>query len=137
MARSSIRHLYSHAKYGDADYEMMEDCDWYIETPENKRILIKFISFELEYEQNCSYDYVQIFDGGYDDAASLLGKYCGNTVKTHRRLRIISFSCCLQSHDINCTFFFLIFGNSSDSNELDIFKFIVIGAISFGWHRSQ
>jgi hypothetical protein len=89
LAMNVVRHLYSHAKYGDADYEMMEDCDWFIEAPENKRILIKFISFELEYEQSCSYDYVQIFDGGYDDPASLLGKYCGNKVRATLRFFLI------------------------------------------------
>lgn len=72
--------LYSHAKYGDTDYDKLEDCDWYFEVPANKRIKIKFLTFELEYEQNCSYDYVQVFDGSYDDLVLLLGKLCGTTV---------------------------------------------------------
>lgn len=79
-ASNQVEHLYSHAKYGDADYEKLEDCDWYIEVPANKRIRLKFLTFELEYEQNCSYDYVQVFDGSYDDLVLLLGKYCGNQV---------------------------------------------------------
>ena len=50
-ATNQVEHLYSHAKYGDADYEKLEDCDWYIEVPANKRIRLKFLTFELEYEQ--------------------------------------------------------------------------------------
>ena len=79
-ASNQVEHLYSHAKYGDADYEKLEDCDWYLEVEANKRIRLKFLTFELEYEQNCSYDYVQVFDGSYDDLVLLLGKYCGNQV---------------------------------------------------------
>lgn len=90
LAIPSVRHLYSHAKYGDTDYELMEDCDWYIDAAEDKRILIKFTSFELEYEQSCLYDYVQIFDGGIDDPAFLVGKYCGNTV-SRALVRMIMF----------------------------------------------
>ncbi|KAJ6216814.1 hypothetical protein RDWZM_007971 [Blomia tropicalis] len=77
IANRSIEHLYSHAKYGDANYERKEDCDWQIRTLDGKRIFLKFVTFELEYENNCSYDYVEIFDG-YDDTSPSLGKFCGN-----------------------------------------------------------
>lgn len=78
-ANRSMEHLYSHAKYGDANYDRKEDCDWQIVAKEDKRIYLKFVTFELEHENNCSYDYVEIFDG-YDDSSPSLGKFCGNKV---------------------------------------------------------
>lgn len=84
-AQSTVEHFYSHVKYGDADYEKMDDCDWNIEAADpNKRIRIKFLTFELEYEQDCGYDYLAVYDGSYDDLVLMLGKYCGNTVSFAR-----------------------------------------------------
>lgn len=79
-ANGSMEHLYSHAKYGDANYDRKEDCDWQIVTANaDKRIYLKFVTFELEHENSCSYDFVEIFDG-YDDSSPSLGKFCGNKV---------------------------------------------------------
>ncbi|KAM7304337.1 tolloid-like protein 1 [Ixodes scapularis] len=72
----TVEHLYSHAKYGDQNYENKEDCDWLVEA-EAGRVRLRFLTFELEHEQDCSYDYVELFDG-YDDSAMPLGKFCGN-----------------------------------------------------------
>lgn len=72
----TVEHLYSHAKYGDQNYENREDCDWLIEA-ESGRVRLRFLTFELEHELDCGYDYVQLFDG-YDDSAPTLGKFCGN-----------------------------------------------------------
>lgn len=79
MADSTVEHIYSHAKFGDSDYDKKEDCEWVIEASEGRRIRLKFLSFELEHEQDCSYDYVEVYDG-YDDGQSQLGKFCGNQV---------------------------------------------------------
>ena len=88
MADSTVEHIYSHAKFGDSDYDKKEDCEWVIEASEGRRIRLKFLSFELEHEQDCSYDYVEVYDG-YDDGQSQLGKFCGNQVM------VPSFSQCL------------------------------------------
>lgn len=72
----TMEHLYSHAKYGDQNYENKEDCDWLIEA-EVGRVRLRFLTFELEHEQDCGYDFVQLFDG-YDESAMTLGKFCGN-----------------------------------------------------------
>ncbi|KAH9413647.1 Bone morphogenetic protein 1 [Dermatophagoides pteronyssinus] len=78
MATSSIEYLYSHFKFGDANYDKKEDCDWHLVTSGNdKKIYLKFVTFELEHENNCSYDFVEIFDGA-DDTSSSLGRFCGN-----------------------------------------------------------
>lgn len=40
----------------------------------------RFLSFELEDEKDCLYDYVEVYDG-WDDTGSLLGKICGTSVR--------------------------------------------------------
>ena len=79
VAQHTVDHLYSHAKFGDSDYDKKEDCDWVIEAGEGQRVRLRFLSFEVEHEQDCSYDYVEVFDG-YDDSSSQLGRFCGNSV---------------------------------------------------------
>jgi len=79
VAQHNVDHLYSHAKFGDSDYDKKEDCEWVIEAGEGQRVRLRFLSFEVEHEQDCSYDYVEVFDG-YDDSASQLGRFCGNSV---------------------------------------------------------
>lgn len=75
----SVEHLYSHAKYGDMNYNKKEDCDWVIESLEGHRVKLRFLTFEIEHEQDCGYDYVEVYDG-YDDSAPNLGRFCGNKV---------------------------------------------------------
>nr|XP_046916877.1 tolloid-like protein 1 isoform X2 [Dermatophagoides farinae] len=78
LATGSFEHLYSHFKFGDANYDKKEDCDWHLVTAgHDKKVYLKFVTFELEHENNCSYDFVEIFDGG-DDTAPSLGRFCGN-----------------------------------------------------------
>lgn len=79
MAGTEVEHLYSHAKFGDHDYDKKEECEWTIEASEGQRVRVLFLSFELEHEQDCSYDFVELFDGD-DDSSPLLGRFCGNTV---------------------------------------------------------
>ncbi|XP_015793831.1 dorsal-ventral patterning tolloid-like protein 1 [Tetranychus urticae] len=79
IATSNVEHLYSHAKYGDSNYDKKEDCDWIIEAPDGYRVRLRFLTFEIEAENDCSYDYVEIFDG-YDTSSRLIGRYCGNTL---------------------------------------------------------
>lgn len=85
IANSTLEHLYSHFKYGDANYDKKEDCDWLIVTSEHKRIYLKFVTFELEHERNCTYDFVEIFDGDYDSSQSL-GRFCGNNVREKKEI---------------------------------------------------
>ncbi|XP_077999583.1 tolloid-like protein 1 [Glandiceps talaboti] len=79
MAESEPKQLYSHAQYGDTNYDDQEDCDWRIEAPEGFVIFLSFQSFEVEHETECDYDYVQIFDG-IDVTADEIGQYCGHKV---------------------------------------------------------
>ena len=45
--------------------------------PESK-IIAEFTSFSLEYESDCDYDWLKIYDGP-STSATLIGKYCGNS----------------------------------------------------------
>ena len=83
MADTSVEHLYSHVKFGDHDYDKREDCEWSIEAADGWRVRLFFLSFEVEHEQECSYDFVELFDGE-DDSSPLLGRFCGNSVSASR-----------------------------------------------------
>ncbi len=54
IATSSTQELYSHAKYGDQNYDNKEDCDWLIWAEElDHRVRLRFITFEVEDETDC------------------------------------------------------------------------------------
>ncbi|KAG5870535.1 hypothetical protein JTB14_014726 [Gonioctena quinquepunctata] len=72
------QHLYSHAKFGSASYENRADCEWTIEAPEGYNVKLSFLSFDIEDEKECGYDYVEIF-GGLDSIGPKYGKFCGAT----------------------------------------------------------
>lgn len=77
---SEVKHLYSHAKYGDHDYANRADCEWTLEAPIGKSVQLNFLRFDLEDERQCAYDFVEVFNGLDDNAASSFGKFCGKTV---------------------------------------------------------
>ena len=52
--------LFSHAKFGDINYDNKEDCDWIIEAPHGKNVHLNFLTFELEDEQDCGYDFIEV-----------------------------------------------------------------------------
>ncbi|XP_037084279.1 tolloid-like protein 2 [Pollicipes pollicipes] len=78
-AEWEVQHLYSHAKYGDENYDNRAECDWTIEAPVGYNVRLRFLTFELEDEQDCGYDGVEVLDG-FDETAHVPHKYCGNQV---------------------------------------------------------
>ncbi|CAG0918336.1 unnamed protein product [Notodromas monacha] len=61
-------------------YENNIECDWVIRTHGDEKIRLHFVTFALESSYSgCSYDYVEIREGGEPDGP-LVGKYCGNNV---------------------------------------------------------
>ncbi|KAK5640278.1 hypothetical protein RI129_011089 [Pyrocoelia pectoralis] len=52
-------------------------CEYKIQVAENSRIKIKFLSFDLEHDGSCNYDFLTIHNGG-SSSAPLVNKYCGN-----------------------------------------------------------
>ncbi|ODM91924.1 Tolloid-like protein 2, partial [Orchesella cincta] len=107
FALTQEEYIYSHANYGDTMYGDSEDCEWIIEMaaddeagadtddllidheewqqrqqalgPQDYVVELTFLSFEVEDENDCAFDFVEIFNG--DDASTQsksLGRYCGN-----------------------------------------------------------
>lgn len=88
QATTGVKHFYSHAKYGDHNYENKEDCDWIIEAPAGKNVHLTFLTFELEDEHECGYDSIEVYQG-FDDSGPTNGRYCGNRViKIFRRYKL-------------------------------------------------
>ena len=59
-AEDTPTQLFSHAKFGDVNYDNKEDCDWILEAPEGKNVHLNFVNFELEDEQDCGYDFIEV-----------------------------------------------------------------------------
>jgi tolkin protein len=81
QATSGVKHLYSHATYGDHNYDNKADCDWTIEAKPGQNVHLKFLTFELEDETDCSYDYVEVYSG-LDDSGPEYGRSCGHSVSS-------------------------------------------------------
>ena len=44
-----------------------------------KNVHLSFLTFEMEDEQDCGYDFIEIFSG-FDDTAPSYGRFCGNKI---------------------------------------------------------
>lgn len=77
MATQRVQHLYSHARFGDHNYDNNADCEWTIGSAPGAPLYIQltFLTFEVEPENDCSYDYVEVFNS-VDAIGSSLGKFC-------------------------------------------------------------
>ncbi|XP_030767675.1 tolloid-like protein 2 [Sitophilus oryzae] len=86
------KHIYSHAKFGSSDYDQRADCDWTIEASMGYNVRLSFLTFDVEDEKDCGYDYVEIFSG-LDSSGPSYGKFCGtkkpfDITSTHEALLI-------------------------------------------------
>ncbi|CAH2008151.1 unnamed protein product [Acanthoscelides obtectus] len=86
------QHIYSHAKFGSTNYDNRVDCDWTIEARGGYNVKLTFLTFDIEDEKDCGYDYVEIFSG-LDSSAPTYGKYCGmkkpfDIISTHEALLV-------------------------------------------------
>lgn len=77
MATTRVQHLYSHARFGDLDYDSHADCEWTIGAAPGAPMYIQltFLTFEIEPEKECSYDYVEVFND-FDAIGSSFGRFC-------------------------------------------------------------
>ncbi|XP_076174105.1 cubilin isoform X2 [Ptiloglossa arizonensis] len=53
-------------------------CEWRIEAPPDKNVVLRFQSFVLEQSYGCTYDDVEIYDSDDMNFKNRLGKLCGN-----------------------------------------------------------
>ncbi|KAL3290304.1 hypothetical protein HHI36_023648 [Cryptolaemus montrouzieri] len=54
-------------------------CEYKIKLADRLRVKLEFITFDLEFDHGCKFDYVKIYEGP-DTNAPLIGTYCGNTI---------------------------------------------------------
>ncbi|XP_008211528.1 bone morphogenetic protein 1 [Nasonia vitripennis] len=80
-ATDHVKYFYSHARYGSQNYDHGMDCDWTIEAPIGKNVHLNFLSFSLEDEVDCSYDWVEVHSG-LDTSSPSYGRLCGNSNTT-------------------------------------------------------
>ncbi|KAF7272619.1 protein tolkin-like [Rhynchophorus ferrugineus] len=71
------RQIFSHPKYGNITYGPKSSCDWYLLGTTGYNVRLSFTEFELENEEDCVYDYVEVYDG-LDSNRVSLGRFCGN-----------------------------------------------------------
>ena len=79
-ATDQVRYLYSHAAFGDAEYENNTKCEWVVEADYGYNVHLAFLTFELESNGNkeCP-DFVSVHSG-FNNSGPLYGKYCGDTI---------------------------------------------------------
>lgn len=78
-ATNETQRFYSHPKYGQRNYKGNMDCTWTIQSDPDYSVQLTFEVFEVEHTENCSLDYVEIYDYSGPDT-KYFGKYCGNSV---------------------------------------------------------
>ncbi|XP_023802418.1 bone morphogenetic protein 1-like, partial [Cyanistes caeruleus] len=57
-------------------YPSKKECTWAISTTPGHRIKLTFSELDVEAQQECTYDHLEIFDGK-DAKAPALGRFCG------------------------------------------------------------
>merc|ERR1711935_740928 len=63
------------------DYPNNEDCIWKITVPSGYNVMLEFETpFDIENDGSCSYDYLEIRDGGAATSPFLGERLCGTTV---------------------------------------------------------
>ncbi|XP_044134960.1 bone morphogenetic protein 1 [Bufo gargarizans] len=77
LAEVRTKDLYSHAKFGDDVHPPATECVWHLQSEGNYGVELVFQSFELEEEQDCGYDYIEIYDGPNENSPRM-GRYCGS-----------------------------------------------------------
>lgn len=63
----------------DGSYKSNLECDYLIKLPPGSRIAVQFNSFALEYHAECSFDYLELYEGS-SDRDPLVRRYCGTDV---------------------------------------------------------
>lgn len=93
VATSTVKYIYSHARFGDTTYDDNTNCEWIIKTKQpGLRIHLKFLEFDVEYDQECVFDYVDLYEQQENRDWLMFGRHCGSKlpleVISPRRLKI-------------------------------------------------
>ncbi|NWJ10441.1 BMP1 protein, partial [Crypturellus undulatus] len=57
-------------------YPSKKECTWAIATTPGHRVRLSFTALDIEAQQECAYDHLEVFDGP-DAQAPALGRFCG------------------------------------------------------------
>uniref|UniRef100_A0A8C5GVT5 Metalloendopeptidase n=1 Tax=Gouania willdenowi TaxID=441366 RepID=A0A8C5GVT5_GOUWI len=76
-AEARQKNLFSHSQFGDNYYPGHTDCEWLLTAEQGYGIELSFITFEVEEEADCGYDYIELYNG-YDINSHRLGRFCGS-----------------------------------------------------------
>lgn len=74
------KNLYSHSQFGDNNYPGHTECEWLLTAEQGYGIELSFITFEVEEEADCGYDYIELYNG-YEPNSHRLGRFCGSGVR--------------------------------------------------------
>lgn len=93
IATSTVKYIYSHAKFGDTFYDDNTDCEWIIRAKQpGLRIHLKFLEFDLEKDPECLFDYVDLYEKRDNQEWIKFGRYCGSNLQLEvvsvRQLRL-------------------------------------------------
>uniref|UniRef100_A0A8C5K2B0 CUB domain containing protein 2 n=1 Tax=Jaculus jaculus TaxID=51337 RepID=A0A8C5K2B0_JACJA len=58
-------------------YPYNTECSWLIVVAEGSSVLLAFHTFDLEYQETCGFDFLEIYNGASGDKGNLLGRFCG------------------------------------------------------------
>ncbi|KAJ8039372.1 Cubilin [Holothuria leucospilota] len=62
------------------DYDNVERCNYYAVAPPDHFVMLRFDSFDVEYEPSCLWDFVQVLDYTLDGSANPIGTFCGSYI---------------------------------------------------------
>lgn len=68
-----------HSPNYPSNYNPNDDCGWLVEVDVNHVVELTFDDFDVEPHQNCSYDYVAIYDGP-NTTSPLIVQHCGQAI---------------------------------------------------------
>uniref|UniRef100_A0A8D2D8Y5 Membrane frizzled-related protein n=1 Tax=Sciurus vulgaris TaxID=55149 RepID=A0A8D2D8Y5_SCIVU len=69
-------------------------CTWHISVPAGHGVELQFWNFSLEAQDECKFDYVEVYETSGSGALSLLGRFCGaesppHLVSSHHELTVL------------------------------------------------
>ncbi|XP_074213121.1 membrane frizzled-related protein [Camelus bactrianus] len=75
-------------------YRHQQLCTWHISVPTGHGLELLFHNFSLEAQDECKFDYVEVYETSKSGALSLLGRFCGaepppRLISSHHQLAVL------------------------------------------------
>ncbi|XP_008824213.1 membrane frizzled-related protein [Nannospalax galili] len=64
-------------------YPQQQFCAWHISVPVGHGVELQFHNFSLEAQEECKYDYMEVYETSNSGTFSLLGRFCGTKPLLH------------------------------------------------------